>query len=84
VFAGSNTNAPASVIFPDTTTLSDVVPLNSIVVVELSPNVTLPSIVRVPILFPGAKLAVATVTFPPIVAPPDKVPPLTITLFSIT
>ena len=46
MFAGSKTNAPASVIFPDTTTLSDVVSLNSIVVVELSPNVTLPSIVK--------------------------------------
>ena len=78
--SGYNEIVPASTVFPFTTILSDDESLNSIFVVSSAESVKLPVIVRVPMLFPGAKVPAVdeNVTLRPITPPPLNVPPSTL------
>ena len=69
VSSGYKEIVPASSVFPLITILSAVVELNSMFVVSSADSVRLSFIVRVPILFPGAKVPAAdeNVTLPSII-----------------
>ena len=80
VSSGYKEIVPASTVFPLITILSAVVELNSMFVVSSADSVKLPVIVRVPMLFPGAKVPAVdeNVTLRPITPPPLNVPPSTL------